>query len=376
MPRPLSTDIRFMSMAASRPRCDRAGADCPWEKAMKAVVIHAARDLRVEEREPDAPGRGQVEVAIEAGGICGSDLHYFNHGGFGTVRIREPMILGHEIAGTIKAIGAGVSKLAVGDRVAVSPSRPCNICDYCQQGLQNHCLNMRFYGSAMPMPHIQGAFRQRLVAEAWQCHGIDDGISINEAAFAEPFAVTLHAVARAGSLLGKRVLVTGCGPIGALTIIAARVHGAREIVATDVMDAVLKKAGQVGADRTINVADNAEQLAGYAANKGYFDVQFEASGNERAIRSGLEVLKPRGVLVQLGLGGDVSIPQNTVVAKEIEVRGTFRFHEEFGLAVDLINRRAVDMKPLLTGCYGLDDVQTAFELAGDRSRSMKVQLSF
>jgi L-idonate 5-dehydrogenase len=343
---------------------------------MKAVVIHAARDLRVEEREPEMPGEGQVEVAIEAGGICGSDLHYFNHGGFGTVRIREPMILGHEIAGTIRAIGAGVSKFAVNDRVAISPSRPCNSCDCCLQGLQNHCLNMRFYGSAMPMPHIQGAFRQRLVAEAWQCHEINDGISINEAAFAEPFAVTLHAVARAGSLLGKRILVTGCGPIGALTIIAARVHGAREIVTTDVMDAVLKKAEQVGADRTINVASNAEQLAGYAANKGYFDVHFEASGNERAIRSGLEVLKPRGVLVQLGLGGDVSIPQNTVVAKEIEVRGTFRFHEEFGLAVNLINRRAVDFKPLLTGCFGLADVQMAFELAGDRSRSMKVQLSF
>jgi L-idonate 5-dehydrogenase len=343
---------------------------------MKAVVIHAARDLRVEEREPETAGQGQVEVAIEAGGICGSDLHYFNHGGFGTVRVREPMILGHEIAGTIRAIGAGVSKFSVGDRVAISPSRPCNGCDYCLQGLQNQCLSMRFYGSAMPMPHIQGAFRERLVAEAWQCHEINDGISINEAAFAEPFAVTLHAVARAGSLLGKRVLVTGCGPIGALTIIAARVHGAREIVATDVMDAVLKKAEQVGADRTINVASNAEQLAGYAANKGYFDVHFEASGNERAIRSGLEVLKPRGVLVQLGLGGDISIPQNMVVAKEIEVRGTFRFHEEFGLAVNLINRRAVDFKPLLTGCFGLADVQMAFELAGDRSRAMKVQLSF
>lgn len=343
---------------------------------MKAVVIHAARDLRVEEREVEALGSGQVEVAIEAGGICGSDLHYFNHGGFGTVRIREPMILGHEIAGTIKATGPDVSKFAVGDRVAISPSRPCNDCEYCLRGQQNHCLNMRFYGSAMPMPHIQGAFRQRLMAEEWQCHKVGDGISINEAAFAEPFAVTLHGVARAGALLNKRVLVTGCGPIGALTIIAARAHGAREIVATDVMDAVLRKAEQVGADRTINVADNVAQLADYAANKGYFDVHFEASGNERAIRSGLEVLRPRGVLVQLGLGGDVSIPQNTVVAKEIEVRGTFRFHEEFGLAVDLINRRAVDVKPLLTSCYGLDEVKTAFELAGDRSRSMKVQLSF
>jgi L-idonate 5-dehydrogenase len=343
---------------------------------MKAVVIHAARDLRIEDREAEVAGAGQVEIAVEAGGICGSDLHYFNHGGFGNVRVREPMILGHEVAGVVRASGASVSGLAIGDRVAVSPSRPCNACDYCLRGEQNHCLNMRFYGSAMPMPHIQGAFRQRLVAEAWQCHKIADHVSINEAAFAEPFAVVLHAVNRAGSLLGKRVLVTGCGPIGALAIVAARLHGAREIVATDVMAAVLEKALGVGADRVINVADAPDQLNAYSANKGYFDVQFEASGNERAVRSGLEVLKPRSVLVQLGLGGDVSIPQNMVVAKEIEMRGTFRFHEEFGLAVDIINRRRVDLTSLLSGVFGLEDAVHAFEIAGDRSRSMKIQLGF
>jgi L-idonate 5-dehydrogenase len=266
---------------------------------MKAVVIHSAKDLRIEEREVEAAGAGQVDIAIEAGGICGSDLHYYNHGGFGTVRVREPMILGHEVAGRVVALGSGVSHLAVGDRVAVSPSRPCNNCDYCLKGQQNHCLNMRFYGSAMPMPHIQGAFRQRLVAEAWQCHKVNEGISINEAAFAEPFAVTLHAVSRAGSLQGKRVLVTGCGPIGVLSIIAARLHGAREVVATDIMDAVLEKAKAIGADRTINTASHPDALSAYTANKGYFDVHFEASGNERAVRSGLEVLKPRGILVQL-----------------------------------------------------------------------------
>ncbi|UJW74205.1 L-idonate 5-dehydrogenase [Rhizobium sp. SL42] len=343
---------------------------------MKAIVIHAAKDLRIEERAVEALGPGQVEVAIEAGGICGSDLHYYNHGGFGTVRIREPMILGHEVAGTIKALGAGVSHLEIGDRVAVSPSRPCNACDYCLEGKQNHCFNMRFYGSAMPMPHIQGAFRQRLVADASQCHPVDDGLSINEAAMAEPFAVTLHAVKRAGPLTNKRVLVTGCGPIGALAIIAARAHGAREIVATDVMDPVLKKALQVGADRVINSAENPERLSDYTANKGYFDVQFEASGNERAMRSGLEALRPQSTLVQLGLGGDISFPQNMVVAKEIELKGTFRFHEEFGLAVDLINRRRVDLAPLLTGTYPLEDAVRAFEVAGDRTQSMKVQLAF
>lgn len=343
---------------------------------MKAVVIHAAKDLRIEEREVENLEAGQVEVAIEAGGICGSDLHYYNHGGFGSVRVREPMILGHEVAGTIKALGEGVSGFAIGDRVAVSPSRPCNSCEYCLKGQQNQCLNMRFYGSAMPMPHIQGAFRQRLVAEAWQCHKIGKEVSIHEAAMAEPFAVTLHGVNRAGALTDKRVLVTGCGPIGALAIIAARAHGAREIVATDVMDTVLEKALEIGADRVINVASNAEQLSAYSANKGYFDAQFEASGNERAVRSGLEVLRPRSTLVQLGLGGDVSIPQNMVVAKEIEMKGTFRFHEEFGLAVDLINRGRVDLKPLLTGTFPLEDAVKAFEAAGDRSKSMKVQLAF
>ncbi|MBB4406916.1 MULTISPECIES: L-idonate 5-dehydrogenase [Agrobacterium tumefaciens complex] len=343
---------------------------------MKAVVIHAAKDLRIEERPDEQPGPGQVEVAIEAGGICGSDLHYYNHGGFGTVRVREPMILGHEVAGTIKALGEGVSGLAVGDRVAVSPSRPCNHCEFCLKGQQNQCLNMRFYGSAMPMPHIQGAFRQRLVAEAYQCHKVRDGVSIHEAAMAEPFAVTLHGVNRAGALTDKRVLVTGCGPIGALAIIAARAHGAREILATDIMDAVLQKALAIGADRVINVASDPDALSAYSANKGYFDVQFEASGNERAVRSGLEALKPRSTVVQLGLGGDVSIPQNMVVAKEIEMKGTFRFHEEFGLAVDFINQRRVDLKPLLTGTFPLEEAVAAFEAAGDRSRSMKVQLAF
>lgn len=344
---------------------------------MRAVVIHGPRDLRLEAREVEAPGPGEVEVAVEAGGICGSDLHYYHHGGFGAVRLREPMILGHEVAGRVVALGPGVEALAVGDRVAVSPSRPCGACRYCLDGLPNHCLDMRFYGSAMPFPHIQGAFRERLVALASQCHKVADGIPIAEAAMAEPFAVTLHAVARAGSLLGARVLVSGCGPIGALVIVAARLHGAREIVATDVMPPVLAIARAVGADRTIDVAEDPGALAAYGADKGSFDVQFECSGNARAVASGLEVLRPRGTLVQLGLaGGEMTVPMNVVTAKEIEAKGSFRFHHEFGLAVDLINRRRVDLGPLLTGSYPLEEAQAAFEAATDRSRSMKVQLAF
>lgn len=343
---------------------------------MKAVVIHKAHDLRIEERHRANPGPGQVEVTIRRGGICGSDLHYYRHGGFGVVRLKEPMVLGHEVSGEISALGEGVSGLRIGDAVAVSPSRPCGVCTYCQKGQQNHCLDMLFYGSAMRFPHVQGAFQQSLVALASQCHVIAPGISLEEAAFAEPFAVTLHAIVRAGSLANKRLLVTGCGPIGALAIVAARVHGAREIVATDVSDYTLGLACKMGADHGVNVSAGPDALSAFKANKGYFDVMIEASGNEAALRGGLECLAPRGILIQLGLGGDVSMPQNMVVAKEIEIRGSFRFHDEFGLAVDLINRGRVDLSPLLTGVLPIEDAAKAFDLASDRSKAMKVQIAF
>ena len=343
---------------------------------MRAVVIHAAKDLRVEEYEAEAVGPGEVAVAVEMGGICGSDLHYFNHGGFGAVRLRQPMILGHEVAGRIVALGDRVAGLAVGDRVAVSPSRPCATCAYCLAGLPNQCLDMRFYGSAMPFPHIQGAFRQRLVALASQCHKVADEVSIGEAALSEPFAVTLHAVDRAGIVARPPRARQWLRPDRRAGDHRGAGARAREIVATDVAEATLGVAARIGADRTINVAREPEALAPYGANKGTFDVQFEASGNGAAVRSGLDVLRPRGVLVQIGVGGDIAIPQSLVVAKEIEIRGTFRFHTEFALAVDLINRRRVDLKPLLTSTYPFEEALAAFEAAGDRSRSMKVQLAF
>lgn len=347
-----------------------------WEENLKAIVIHSARDLRIEERAEEIPNTGQVKINIEAGGICGSDLHYYQHGGFGAIKVREPMILGHEIAGTITELGSSVSTLSVGDKVAISPSRPCNECEYCLKGQQNHCLNMRFYGSAMPMPHIQGGFRQTLIAEEWQCHKIDKHISINEAAFAEPLAVVLHALKRAGSLQGKRILITGCGPIGMLTLLAAKAHGAREVIVTDILEEVLTIASNLGANSTINVSKKPEDLSRYYANKGCFDVMFECSGNERGIRAGLEAMKPKSTLVQLGLGTDVSIPLNMLVAKEIEWKGSFRFHEEFEEAVTLINNGTLNLEPLLTAIYPIEQAVEAFELAGDRSKAVKVQLSF
>jgi L-idonate 5-dehydrogenase len=343
------------------------------------VVIHAPHDLRVDEQDAGALGElapGQVLVQVGFGGICGSDLHYFHDGGFGTVRIKRPMVLGHEVAGTVSAAAADVTRVKAGDRVAINPSRPCARCKFCLEGLPNHCLDMRFYGSAMRDPHVDGAFRNLLVCDAVQCEPLAAGIALQHAALAEPFSVALHGVSRAGPLLGKRVLVSGCGPIGALSVAAARVHGAAEITAVDLTDETLAVARAMGAATTINVAQEPNWTQRYGADKGTFDVMFECSGNERALRAGLDTMRPRGIVVQLGLGGDVCLPQNLMVAKELSICGSFRFHAEFALAVRLINEGRVDMRPMITGAFPLTQAREAFELAGDRKRAMKVLLDF
>jgi L-idonate 5-dehydrogenase len=343
---------------------------------MRAVVIHAPKDLRIESYPDPAPGPGEVRVRIAAGGICGSDLHYYHHGGFGTVRIQQPMALGHEISGVVAAIGAGVASLAEGMRVAVNPSLPCGACAYCREGLRNQCLDMRFMGSAMRNPHVQGGFREYVTVEAAQVVPIAPSLSLAEAAMAEPLSVCLHAAHQAGALLGKRVLVTGCGPIGALMVVVARYGGAAEIVATDVTDAPLAVASKLGAGRAINVVSDAAALECYRAGKGTFDVLFEASGNQAALRTALDLLRPGGIIVQLGLGGEMTLPLNTVVAKELQIRGTFRFDREFELALRLMGEGLLDVKPLISASLPFDSAVEAFELASDRARSMKVQLTF
>ncbi|QOZ80537.1 L-idonate 5-dehydrogenase [Bradyrhizobium sp. CCBAU 53351] len=343
---------------------------------MRAVVIHAPKDLRIDSYPDPAPGPGEVRVKIANGGICGSDLHYYHHGGFGVVRIQQPMAVGHEIAGVVAAVGDGVTAVKPGTRVAVNPSKPCGMCLHCQEGMRNQCLDMRFLGSAMRFPHVQGGFREFITVDATQAVPIADKLSLAEAAVAEPLAVCLHAGKQAGPLLGKRVLITGCGPIGALMILVSRFGGASEIVVTDVAEAPLAVARKVGATHAINVAADATALDPWRAGKGVFDTLFEASGNQAALRAALDVLRPGATLVQLGLGGEMTLPINSIVAKELQLRGTFRFDPEFELAVRLMGEGLIDVNPLITATMPFENAVAAFELASDRSQSMKVQLTF
>lgn len=338
--------------------------------------LHGQHDLRVEEHEVSDIGPQDVLVNIARGGICGSDLHYYQEGGFGPVRVREPIILGHEIAGIVCDRGANVVDLAIGDKVAINPSQPCSRCSYCKDGNFQHCVNMRFLGSARTTPHVQGGFREAMVAHHLQCHKIGDQIGFEEAACAEPLAVCLHARNQVDVLRGKRVLITGAGPIGALCAAVSAQDRASAIVVTDLHDFTLAIARQMGATKAINVQADTTGLAEEVNQSGLFDVVFECSAAEAAMNAAIQALRPRGTMAQIGVAGNRNLPINAIVGKEISFKGTHRFHSEFAEAVELIDTGKINVKPMITQAYSVDQAIEAFELAGDRSKAMKVQLKF
>ena len=346
----------------------------------RVICLHGQDDLKLETRPIEAPGPGEVRVAVLAGGICGSDLHYWLEGGIGTIRVREPIILGHEAAGRVESLGEGVTGLAIGQLVAMNPSHPCGVCDICKQGLQIHCTAMKFKGSAMYLPHQQGMFRDLMVIGAGQCFVLPQGTDPGAAACAEPLAVCLHAAnggeAVSGSLSGKTVLVTGAGPIGALCVAVARQRGAAQIVVTDIQDATLAVARQMGADHTVNTARNPAGLEPWTTGKGKVDLVFECSAAAPAIRDAVNCLRPRGTLVQVGVAGPTQVPLNLMVGKEIQFVGSQRFDAEFAQAVALIGSGAIDPRPMITGTFPVTEAQAAFGAARDRATSVKVQLSF
>ena len=343
----------------------------------KACVLHAEKDLHIENVPVAEMQDDQVLVRIGAGGICGSDLHYYLHGGFGVVRVKQPIVLGHEVAGTVEAVGSKVTRVKAGDRIALNPSRPCGKCKFCQAGEHHHCLDMWFYGSAMRTPHSQGAFRELIVAEEYQCEPVGDAVSLGEAACCEPLSVALHAVKQAGILAGKKVLVTGSGPIGALVVAAARYAGALEVVATDLHDAALAKAMEMGATSTVNVSVEPGLKADeFTADKGYFDVAIECTGVGAVLKDVIPALRPRGTIVQVGVTGDVPIPIGVIVGKEISLVGAFRFNTEYALAARLLKEGRINVKPIITATLSVERAVEAFELASDRRTQMKVQLTF
>jgi len=344
---------------------------------MKAVVLRAAEDLRVEAREERALAPGEVRVRVESGGICGSDLHYFHHYRMGDFPVREPFVLGHEAAGTVAETGPEVTLVTVGDRVAINPSHPCGTCGFCRSGRENLCADMVFLGSSRRFPHAQGLFAESYATHERQCVKVPAGTPARLAALAEPLSVVLHALSHAGPLLGRRVLVTGAGPIGALTLAAARFAGAT-VEITDVTPEPLRVAEALGADRVHDVGANPGSVADPAFPRGRFDAAFECSGHPAALATCLDQLAPGGTLVQVGTYADpkVTLPMDRLMAKEITLKSSFRFAREFPVAAGLLASGRIDLSPVLSHEFEAADAMEAFRTASDRKRAMKVHLRF
>jgi len=338
---------------------------------MFAARIHGKEDLRLDAFDTPAPGPGEVLLRLGAGGICGSDLHYYFEGRNGSFIVREPLIPGHEASAVVEAIGPGVTRVKKGDHVAVSPSHACGRCEGCRSGREQLCSNMKFVGSASLFPHVQGMFREYFVMGERQCYPVGGDVSLGELAFAEPLAVALHTIHRGPDLIGKSVLVTGAGTIGCLTVMAARLAGAASITVSDILDRPLAKAREVGADVTLRADREGDKLAAPR-----YDGCYEVSGSFAALKSCVAAVKKGGVVVQAGTLPHEPLPFviNEVMAKEIDLRGVFRWGIEFDWAVEYLSNRRVDVRPLLSGQFPLKDAVSAFQAAADKTKNTKVQV--
>lgn len=344
---------------------------------MKAIVIHKKKDVRLDERADPQLSRGEVLAKVRMGGICGSDIHYYNQGRIMSYALKEPLVIGHEVSGEVVGVGPGVTALREGQQIAIHPARPCLMCDYCKSNRHNLCADTLFFGSAMRFPHIQGAFSQLLLLREDQCYPTRNRISWQALTLAEPLAVGLHSVDRTGGVNGKSVLICGAGPIGQTAMLAAGYRGAGMVAITDIEAQPLKTAQKLGADMAVNVREEPGTVQKWQENRGYFDVVLEATGNNQSVETAVHCTKPGGVIVQLGMSPNLMdpIPRNAVITKELDFRGAFRFDQEFGEVVAALDEGRIDPTPLVTQVFPMDLAEAALKAAPDRSKQLKVQIS-
>ncbi|SDQ74696.1 L-idonate 5-dehydrogenase [Pseudovibrio sp. Tun.PSC04-5.I4] len=339
------------------------------------LVLHGAKDIRLEERAFADLEALDVRVEFKVGGICGTDMHYYNDGQNAGFEMQSPVCLGHEMVGVVAEIGTKVTRVAVGDHVAVNPIMPCGSCPACKEGRPNICHNKRFPGSATVIPHVDGFFQQFPVVSEENCWKLPKDLPLELAAFAEPLSCALHAVVRAGSVVGKNVLITGAGPIGLLVAACAVVAGAANVIVTDLADGTLEVAKKLGVTETINVLKNPERLEELKANTGFFDVAFEASGAFPALETCYTLTRRGGtvMLVSVLPNKPNELKLNQFMLKEQSLLGSSQFTDEFEKSIALLAGNKIDVRPMLTHQFSFAEADKAFNIAKDRNQSVKVQ---
>jgi L-iditol 2-dehydrogenase len=330
---------------------------------MRAAVLRGVGDVVVEERPVPEPGPGEVLVRVTSVGVCGSDTHYFEHGRIGRFVVDAPLVLGHEAAGEVAALGPGVTSPTVGQRVSVEPGVPDLTCPQCLAGRYNLCPGMRFFAT----PPVDGALAEYVVVHAAFAHPVPDVLGDDAAALLEPLSVGIWAARKGGVTAGSRVLVTGAGPIGLVCVQVARACGATDVVVSDVNPARLDLARELGATdvvdaRTADLTDLPRPP----------QVLLECSGSPRATGAAIRALDRAGRAVLVGMGGDeLPLPLSVVQERELEVTGTFRYAGTWPTAIALVAAGRIDLDRLVTGTYGLDRAADALSAGRTDPRSVK-----
>jgi L-iditol 2-dehydrogenase len=330
--------------------------------SMHAVVLRGPGEVVVEERPVPTPGPDEVLVRVTAVGVCGSDVHYVKHGRIGNFVVTGPMILGHEPAGVIVAVGAQVPPDRVGQRVSIEPGRPCRRCRYCLGGQYNLCPQMAFFAT----PPIDGALSEYVVVHEAFAHPVPDSLSDDEAALLAPLSVGVWACRKARVGIGSRVLVTGAGAVGLVAMQVARAAGAAEVVVTDVDTRRLAMASELSADGAVDTSSSGLDPTFQP------DVVLECSGNLGALQSAVEVLAPAGRVVLVGAGFDnLMLPMGIVQPRELEIMGIFRYANTWPAAIELVKSGRVVLKPLVTSHVGLADSPAVLSRAAPEPGEVK-----
>jgi len=338
----------------------------PTHESIRALVARVGGGAGVEEIEIPSPGEGQVQLEMTHGGICGSDLHYYKEGRVGDFVIRYPLVLGHEVVGRVAHDPSG--RWAPGTPVAIHPAYACHECPECLSGNPHVCRNATYLGSAASDPQTNGGFAQRLNVRLDQLRALPEGLDLSLAVLAEPLGVALHGINLAGDVTGKRCLVTGSGPIGALTVGALKARGAAEVVSTDLLDNPLRIARAMGADRVVKIGvDEVEPMS--------FDLAFEASGAPAGLSSAIAGTKRLGTIVQVGMlpGPTITVAMAVINKAEHTIKGAFRFDGEIDDALEML-AATPSLGSVITHTFPLADAVEALEVAADPAQSGKVVL--
>lgn len=340
---------------------------------MQAAVMPKPGELEIQDQPVPPPGPKDVLIQVMAVGVCGSDVHYYEHGRIGPYVVKAPIILGHECAGIVVACGRDVTRLAPGDRVAIEPGVACGVCEYCKGGRYNLCPDVAFLAT----PPVDGAFVQYIRHREDFVHPIPDTLSFEDAALIEPLSVGLHALHRAGFRPGMDVAVIGLGPVGLMAVVAAKLLGANRVFASDLEQNRLEAAAALGAEHTLSAGktDVADDIR--ALTDGGVDVALETAGHERAVQTALSSLRRNGKLAIIGLPPEPEARLNIpfICDNEIDVYGIFRYANTYPLAIRLLSDNRIDLGPLITDKYPLAQTKNALERAlHNKSGSLKVMV--